>query len=96
MPVAVLGRLGPELATDVAGGFLDLGQEGLDPWPEGLHLPRHPRAGPAPGSDRSSGGHRPHPDYAPDRVEVEVVEPPAGAVVVVVVGVGRATPDVAW
>ena len=44
MPVAVLGRLGTELPTDVAGRLGRPGQEGLDPWPEGLHLPRHPRA----------------------------------------------------
>ncbi len=42
--VGVVGNLGPQLPPDVAGGLGDLGQKGLYPGPEGLHLPRHPRA----------------------------------------------------
>ena len=42
--VVVLGDLGSQFSADVAGRLGDLGQQGFHTWPEGLHLPRHPRA----------------------------------------------------
>ena len=42
--VGVLGDLGSQFSTDIAGRLGDLGQEGLHTGPEGLHLPQHLRA----------------------------------------------------
>ena len=83
--LVVLGHLGAELPADVAGRLLDLGQEGLNPWPEGLHLPRHPRA--TRPRRRTGGRHRPQPlgVDAPEPAVAAVVELLVGAVVVVVV-----------
>ena len=40
---SMLHLLGAQLTADVASRLRDLGEERLDLWPEGLHLPLHPR-----------------------------------------------------